>query len=92
MVCLARIVPAMTSELRHELDFWVAAAAAADAAAAAACNCVYIEKEERKQNMAEKMKSARDKSKELYALEYGKSMYVYKYVRMKPGTFKEAAI
>ena len=84
MVCLARIVPAMTSELRHELDFWVAAAAA--------CNCVYIEKEERKQNMAEKMKSARDKSKELYALEYGKSMYVYKYVRMKPGTFKEAAI
>ena len=50
MACLARIVPAMTSELRHELDFWVAAAAAA------ACNCVYIEKEERKQNMTEKRK------------------------------------
>ena len=75
MVCLARIVPAMTSELRHELDFWVAAAAAADAAAAA-CNCVYIEKEERKQNMTEKMKSTRYKLKELFALEYGKSMYV----------------
>ena len=69
MVCLARIVPAMTSELRHELDFWVAAAAAA-------CNCVYIEKEERKQNMTEKMKSTRYKLKELFALEYGKSMYV----------------
>ena len=42
--------------------------------------------------MTEKMKSTRYKLKELFALEYGKSMYVYKYVRMKPGTFKEAAI
>ena len=73
-------------------DFWTQTRVGFLGRCCCCCNCVYIEKEERKQNMTEKMKSTRYKSKELYALEYGKSMYVYKYVRMKPGTFKEAAI